>query len=89
MALITLFMQFYIPLMIVTFDLKLIQIYKNALIFAFAGALKNLLLLIIFAAMFVLSYLLLAISYALIIVLVLLWIFLTFAYISFLVKFTV
>ena len=61
MALITLFMQFYIPLMIVTFDLKLIQIYKNALIFAFAGALKNLLLLIIFAAMFVLSYLLLAI----------------------------
>ena len=62
MALITLFMQFYIPLMIVTFDLKLIQIYKNALIFAFAGALKNLLLLIIFAAMFVLSYLLLAIS---------------------------
>ena len=89
MALITLFMQFYIPLMIVTFDLKLIQIYKNALIFAFAGALKNLLLLIIFAAMFVLSYLLLAISYALIIVLVLLWIFLAFAFISFLVNFTV
>ena len=41
MALITLFMQFYIPLMIVTFDLKLIQIYKNALIFAFAGAFKK------------------------------------------------
>lgn len=89
LAIITLFMQFYIPVMIVTFDLKLIQIYKNALIFAFVGALKNLLLLVIFAAMFVLSYLLLAISYALIIVLFLLWIFLAFAFISFLVNFTV
>lgn len=89
LAIITLFMQFYIPVMIVTFDLKLIQIYKNALIFAFVGALKNLLLLVIFAAMFVLSYLLLVISYALIIVLFLLWIFLAFAFISFLVNFTV
>lgn len=89
MALVTLFMQFYIPVMIVTFDLKLIQIYKNALIFSFVGAFKNLLLLLIFAVMFVLSYLLLAISYALIIVLVLLWVFLAFAFISFLVNFTV
>lgn len=89
MALISLFMQFYIPVMIVTFDLKLIQIYKNALIFAFAGALRNFLLLIIFVAMGVLSYLLLAISYQLLVVLILLWMFFAFAFIAFLVNFTV
>lgn len=88
-ALVTLFMQFYIPMMIVTFDLKLVQIYKNALIFAFVGALRNFMLLLIFAAMFVLSYLLLMISMQLIIVLVLLWIFLGFAFIAFLVNFTI
>ena len=89
MALVTLFMQFYIPMMIVTFDLKLIQIYKNALIFAFVGALRNFMLLLIFAAMFVLSYLLLLISFQLIIVLILLWIFFAFAFISYLVNFTI
>ena len=58
MALITLFMQFYIPLMIVTFDLKLIQIYKNALIFAFAGALIIVLVLLwIFLAFAFISFL--------------------------------
>lgn len=38
------FMRYYIPLMIVTFKLSWKQIYKNALIFAFAGMLPNLLI---------------------------------------------
>lgn len=38
------FMKFYIPLMIITFKLKLKQIFKNALIFAFAGMKRNLLI---------------------------------------------
>ncbi len=37
-----LFMQYYLYIMIVTFDLNLKQLYKNALIFAFYGFPKNL-----------------------------------------------
>lgn len=36
------FMKFYIPLMIITFKLKLKQVFKNGLIFAFAGLKRNL-----------------------------------------------
>lgn len=36
--------EFYIPVMIVTFDLKLRQIYKNALIFSVLGLWRNLLI---------------------------------------------
>ncbi len=38
------FMQFYLYIMIVTFDLTLKQLYKNALIFAFYGFPKNLII---------------------------------------------
>lgn len=48
-ALLLLFAQYYVPLMIVTFDLKLAQIYKNALIFAILGLWRNLLLTILLA----------------------------------------
>lgn len=37
LAVIVLFMSFHIPIMIVTLELKLTDIYKNALIFVFAG----------------------------------------------------
>ena len=40
--------QFYIPTMIITFDLGLRQIYKNAFIFAILGLWRNLMLLAIF-----------------------------------------
>ncbi len=43
-ALIFLFAQYYIPLMVVTFDLKLRHVYKNAFIFAIVGLGRNLLL---------------------------------------------
>lgn len=44
-----LFMQYYIYMMIITFDLKLSQIYKNAAIFAVVGLGRNLLLTIVIA----------------------------------------
>ena len=40
-SLIFTFMRFYIPLMIITFDLPLRKIYRNSLIFAFAGLKRN------------------------------------------------
>ena len=39
--------QFYIPVMIITFDLSLSKIYKNALIFAIIGLWRNLMLIAI------------------------------------------
>ncbi len=39
--------EFYIPVMIITFDLKLRQIYKNALIFSILGIWRNLILTVI------------------------------------------
>ena len=43
------FSQFYIPIMIVTFDLNLSKIYKNALIFSIVGLWRNLLLIVLLA----------------------------------------
>lgn len=45
------FSQYYVPTMIITLDLKLKQIYKNALIFAFLGLWRNLMLTAIFAVL--------------------------------------
>lgn len=39
--------QFYVPVMIITFDLGLSKIYKNALIFAIIGLWRNLMLIVI------------------------------------------
>lgn len=54
--LVFIFMQYYIPLMIVTFDLSLKQIYKNAFIFAIVGLWRNILLTAIFGAILFLNY---------------------------------
>jgi len=43
------FSQYYVPVMIITFDLKLRQIYKNAIIFSIIGLWRNLLLTVILA----------------------------------------
>lgn len=45
--LVFIFMQYYIPLMIVTFKLSWKQLYKNALILAFVGLLPNLVITIL------------------------------------------
>lgn len=44
LALLFLFMQYYLYVMIITFNLKLSQIYKNALIFACVGVGRNFLI---------------------------------------------
>ena len=41
------FAQYYVPTMIITFDLKLSQIYKNAIIFSIIGLWRNLLITVI------------------------------------------
>ena len=46
-----LFMQYYVPVMIITFDLKLRQIYKNALIFSVLGIGRNLVITAVSAVM--------------------------------------
>lgn len=46
LLIVILFMQLYVPLMIVTFDLSLKDIYKNALIFSFTAFPRNICLLI-------------------------------------------
>jgi uncharacterized membrane protein YesL len=43
------FAQYYIPVMIVTFDLKITQIYRNALIFSIVGLWRNVLLTVLLA----------------------------------------
>ena len=43
-AVIFIFAQFYLPILMITFDLKLRYMYKNALIFAFLGLARNLLI---------------------------------------------
>lgn len=50
-----LFMQYYIFVMIVTFRLKLSQIYRNALIFAFLGLGRNILITILSAIVLFIS----------------------------------
>ncbi|HHV50484.1 MAG TPA: DUF624 domain-containing protein [Clostridiales bacterium] len=58
-ALIFTFMKYYIYFLIVTFKLKLKQVYKNSLIFAFAGLGRNFLLFLIFGLCYALGFLLL------------------------------
>ncbi|MCL2488154.1 MAG: DUF624 domain-containing protein [Oscillospiraceae bacterium] len=50
------FMQFYIPLLIVTFNLTYKQLYKNALIFAFVGVLRNLLIAVIVIPFWIMAF---------------------------------
>jgi len=49
-SVVMLFSQYYIPMMIVTFDLKLRHIYKNAAIFSVMGLLRNILITLVLAA---------------------------------------
>lgn len=55
LVLIFLFMQYYLYILIVTFNLKLKNIYRNALIFAFLGAPRNFLITVCIAAIVVLT----------------------------------
>lgn len=83
------FAQYYVPIMIVMFDLKLSQIYKNAIIFSILGLWRNLLLTVIFGLfILVVSILAQLIPLALVIT-VFLVIFILFAFCMLLINFTV
>lgn len=53
LSILMLFAQYYIPVMIVTFDLKLRHIYRNAFIFSIMGLLRNLMITAILAGLFI------------------------------------
>lgn len=82
--------QFYIPVMIITFDLSLSKIYKNALIFAIIGLWRNLMLIAIIGV-FILAAVIffLVLPPLAIMVLLVLLIFWAFGFFGFLVNFAV
>lgn len=86
-ALLFLFSQYYVPVMIVTFNLKLHQILKNSLIFAILGLGRNLLLTLLLGILFFLCYVTLVAPSVLSIIMPLFAVFLMFSYASFLVNF--
>ena len=87
-GLLLLFSQYYAPVLIVTFDLKIGQIIKNSLIFAIIGLWRNLLITVLLGILVFLLYFS-QIMPLTIIIAVLFGIFLMFAYCSFLVNFAV
>lgn len=55
LAIMAIFAEFYIPVIIVTFDMKLSQIYKNAFIFAIMGLWRNILILFVCGLVWLIS----------------------------------
>jgi len=89
-ALLFLFSQYYIPVMIITFDLKLKQIYRNAIIFAFLGLWRNLMLTVIFVVLIFANYVAFFIQMPLLVMIAIVLILLiAFSFVSFLTNFTV
>ena len=82
------FSQYYVPVMIVTFDLNMKQILKNSMIFSILGLWRNLLVTVLIAAFAVLLYLSQTMALTLVIAAVFV-IFLMFALISFVINFAV
>ncbi len=87
-AMLVLFSQYYAPVLIVTFDLKIGQILKNSLIFAILGLWRNLLITLLLGILILLLYLS-QIMPLTIIIAVCFGIFLMFSYSSFLINFSV
>lgn len=80
-GLLFLFMHYYVFVMLVTFDLSLKNIYKNAMIFAFLGLGRNLLITVCIAAVMIITFLLPILSFLLI--------FITLSTVGFLISFAV
>lgn len=83
-----LFAQYYVPVMFVTFDLKFAHVYRNALIFAFAGFLRNFIITAVLAAI-IIGVLMIPIMPLTVLIIVLLVALILFAFISYLINFTV
>ena len=80
--------QYYVPVMIVTFDLNLKQIYTNSLMFAIIGLWRNLLLTAVFA-LIAYGFYLMQSTLLTIIIGILIIIFLFFSFCMYLINFTV
>ena len=88
-AILFLFAQYYISVMLVTFDLKFKLVYKNAFIFSILGLWKNLLLTVILAAIVLIFYILSMLMPLTVIIAILLAILILFSFCMFLINFTV
>lgn len=89
-SVIFLFAQYYIPVMIITLDLTLKQIYRNAIIFAILGLWRNLMLTVIFAVLFFANFVAFYIQMPLtVLIAITLIILIAFSFISYLVNFAV
>jgi uncharacterized membrane protein YesL len=84
-----LFMQYYITLMIITFELNLRAIYRNALILAFAGFKQNILVTLVLILFFAFLFLLNSLHIIAMLVAILLCVILLFSFLSFLINFAV
>jgi uncharacterized membrane protein YesL len=83
------FAQYYIPIMIVTFDLSFIQIYKNAFIFSILGLWRNLLLTVLLGTISLVLYILILLMPLTLIFSILFAILLLFSFYMFMINFTV
>ncbi len=88
-TLLFIFAQYYIPIMIVTFDLKLRELYKNAFIFAILGIWRNFLLTILYVAIIAITILMMIWNLLFALLVVIFAIFITFSFCSYLGSFVV
>ena len=88
-TLLFIFAQYYIPIMIVTFDLKFRELYKNAFIFAILGLWRNFLLTILYALIAAATIVLLLWNYLALLFVFLCAILITFSFCSYLGSFIV
>lgn len=86
-ALVFIFAQYYMPIILITFDLKYRQAFKNALIFALLGAGRNLLMTAFFAGVLYLGYMVIPVTGLTVFIFILLVVFILFALISYIVSF--
>lgn len=87
LALIFIIAQYYIPMMLITFDLKLGQVYKNALIFVLAGFGRNLLITAILAILVILiPFPNTTLGFTIFLALAVVWLF---SFVSYLINFTI
>jgi hypothetical protein len=83
------FAQYYVPIMMIMFDLKIRQVYKNAMIFSIVGLWRNLLLTVIFGVLFFILFILYQWMPLTFILAALLIFLILFAFCMFLINFTV
>ncbi len=89
LTVVSLFVQYYLPVILITFDLKFGQAFRNALIFTVAGFARNILLTVILGVIVLLIIGVIPIMPLTVTLLLMLFVFIFFSFVSFLVNFTV